>query len=287
MTVMPEHGACLPVSAQLLVLDPAIGPVLRPVAVLALGDEVLAVAGGRMGFRRVLAVQDEAAPAHIVVIPAEALGPQTPHTDLALDARQPVGAAVAHAPRQPAESHVASSGGADIAGWMLVQAEGADFLIVDHLAIGTGPLPESAAKGATPPAEPPAPTPIQGPAPLRAFNGKVELPLLEAMWEGGTIVLRYTLPPRTTTLRLTSASAQAAGDIRRLGVAILRLVTETSEIPLGSPALVRGFHATESGEGHSWRWTDGDALMILPPRPLPQTLSIHITDWHRLLAPQP
>jgi hypothetical protein len=29
----------------------------------------------------------------------------------------------------------------------------------------------------------------------------------------------------------------------------------------------------------SWRWTDGNALIILPLRPSQQALSIQVADW--------
>jgi hypothetical protein len=55
-------------------------------------------------------------------------------------------------------------------------------------------------------------------------------------------------------------------------------------IPLDSPALVRGFHRAESGDDITWRWTDGEALVILPPRPAEQVLAVGITNWHRMLT---
>lgn len=100
----------------------------------------------------------------------------------------------------------------------------------------------------------------------------------------GHTVYRFTLPPRTTTLRLSSPSKQPDGDGRKLGVAVLRIVIESAEIPLDSPALVRGFHRAESGEGMTWRWTDGEALLILQPKPVLQTLEVATTHWHLMLA---
>jgi hypothetical protein len=206
--------------------------------------------------------------------------------------------------------------------WVNVLADGAERIIVDNLAIGTLSSGEPGSEGRPmvrpdrlqqsasaaidsagknlPPAtsrsamdvtnlpEPRAELGASSPetnsrTPLRVFSGPTELTVADTVSDGPHAILRFALPPRTTALRLTSPSAQPPGDGRRLGVAILRMQLETMDIPLDNAGLIRGFHRAESGEGLTWRWTDGDALLILQPKPVAQVLSIHITDWHKML----
>jgi hypothetical protein len=160
------------------------------------------------------------------------------------------------------------------------------------------PAPTPTPAPTPPPIQAPTPQPIRAPEPIaapvaadgaapsiRAYNGPVEAALTGIATEGDLNVYRFALPPRTTTLRLSSHSVAPPGDGRRLGVAVARLVVESTDIPLESPALVRGFHRAESGQGLTWRWTDGEALLLLPPKPVPQTLSVYFTNWHLILAP--
>ena len=303
MTVMPEHAARLPETSRLLVLDPNSGPSLRSVANLALGDQILVQAEGRMCFRQLLSLSEAAAPAVVSSLRPNALGPDSPRVAISLDTRQPVGAPIADS----MFVHLVNvaPGCAPLEGeyWMDVLIEGATRIMVDNVSIGTGPLAsaERTIPGATkaskssksPPAVVAPPSVSAEPAtshevniapPLKAFTGKVELPLVAPVVSAARMVLQFILPPRTTTLRLTSPSAQPPGETRKLGVAIFGLSVEASTIELDSPALVRGFHRAESGEGLTWRWTDGEALLIMQPKPSPQLLSVHITDWHKFLS---
>lgn len=294
MTLMPNHTVRLAETTELVVLDPVIGPVSRAIQFLALGDEILVAAEGRLCFRRLMMAQEAPPPSDAALLVAGSLAPGVPHHSVVLDRRQMVGL-----PRHPTPvATIASLSGTSKAiadgFWHDVMAEGADRIIAANIAIVTGSLAsldlEIKPRRATGPlqtsplAEPSTETSVMLQAvSVRAFNGSQELTLLGVATDGPFSVLRFSLPPRTTTLRLSSNSATPAGDSRKLGVALFRLILETTEIPLDSTMLVRGFHRAESNAEMSWRWTDGEALLILPPKPVPQTLSVYITDWHSLL----
>lgn len=306
MTVMPEHAARLLETSSLLVLDPISGPHPKSVANLALGDEILVQADGKMCFRRLISVFEALAPMSVSRLQSGALAQDVPRIPISVDARQPVGAPLAQALLEPAESFVSQPLPQIGEHWMDVVVEGAARIIVDNLSIGTGPLvagpsPEQLMRKSvetgskvsatrqsveiSPAIETEtANTQSVEIAPLKVFTGQIELSLLTQVQAESQMVLQFTLPSRTTTLRLISPSAQPPGDSRKLGVAVFRITVDDIEISLDSPALVRGFHRAETGEGLAWRWTDGEALMIMQPKPLPQNLSICITDWHRFLA---
>lgn len=82
---------------------------------------------------------------------------------------------------------------------------------------------------------------------------------------------QFAVPLGARSLRLLSRHFLPADirpttdDWRRLGVAIasmvLRTDSETREIAIDDPALARGWHAPERGDGALWRWTDGDAAL--------------------------
>ncbi len=292
MTVMPDNSVRFPETARLMVLDPAVGPIERAISALALGDEVLVVAEGRMCFRRLMALQDTVAPDQVVWMAPGTLGPDMPRSMLQLDSRQVVSAPTPAAMAGPCAQFSEPAAVGENNFWVQVIVEGAQRIISSNVAILTGPLPEPKV----------APTGSVGqvfdvavnseavslfddPKIVCAFSGPQQLDLVSATVDGKLAVLRFALPPRTTTLRLASPNAQPPGDGRRLGVAVVKLQVDSIGIPLDSPALVRGFHRAEAGEGLTWRWTDGEALLILPPKPVPQTFSVHITDWHKMLRP--
>ena len=308
MTVMPEHAVRLLETSNLLVLDPISGPQPKSVANLALGDEVLVQAEGRMCFRRLVSVSEAVSPALVTILPPGILAAEAPRFSISVDSRQPVGLPLAQTKLNPAGSLVPAESKPNGKYWMDVLVEGAARVVVDNLSIGTGPLPslaspepvprlKAAVAGKSPALSNAQPAAVASPAmiepleqdeaktvaPLKAFAGQLELPLTAPVSPDPRMLLQFTLPPRTTTLRLVSSSARSPGDARKLGVAIFRLSIEGNDIALDSPALVRGFHRAETGEGLTWRWTDGEALLIMQPKPTPQTLSVHITDWHKLL----
>lgn len=82
----------------------------------------------------------------------------------------------------------------------------------------------------------------------------------------------YRLPPGTTKLNLLSRSCvpveakPATGDARRLGVPLGRLRLGGQQIALDDETCVAGFHPLEGKGSAAWRWTTGDATLVLPPR---------------------
>lgn len=87
---------------------------------------------------------------------------------------------------------------------------------------------------------------------------------------------RFVVPGVAETISLVSRSvvpAHLAGwknDARRLGVAIraLSFVTDAGVdvIAADHPALSTGWHAAEVQGTSAWRWTDGNAVIPVPPR---------------------
>jgi hypothetical protein len=98
----------------------------------------------------------------------------------------------------------------------------------------------------------------------------------------GPLAFGYELPARTGPVRLRSAIRHAphAGEGRRFGVCILEITIDDAVIPFDSPAFGPGFHPVESNPETSWRWTNGDAWLVLPYSANPRRLRIRITDWH-------
>ena len=120
------------------------------------------------------------------------------------------------------------------------------------------------------------------------------------LWAGGRDIpaaptaageMRFVLPANTDRVRLVSRSripmelAPAAGDPRRLGVALARVRHAGAPIGLDSPAFGPGFLAPEP-EG--WRWTDGAGELRLPPMAQESTLEIGLTGaWSRYWSSDP
>lgn len=81
---------------------------------------------------------------------------------------------------------------------------------------------------------------------------------------------RFELPPGTKRVRLVSRCSVPAhvhddcDDYRRLGVAASRLVLDGDPISLTDARLGSGWHGLEGvGTEAHWRWTDGDAELLL------------------------
>ncbi len=78
-----------------------------------------------------------------------------------------------------------------------------------------------------------------------------------------------TAPPGTQTLGIMSrnwvpAHAEAdSGDHRNLGVVIGAIMLDGQTLDLTSTALATGWHAVEPGQDGAWRWTNGDATLLL------------------------
>jgi hypothetical protein len=88
---------------------------------------------------------------------------------------------------------------------------------------------------------------------------------------------RIALPLSARAVRLRSRSFvpatldAEAGDWRRLGVAVA-VTLNGAELPL--PCFAAGFHPAEAGG--AWRWTDGDATLILPVLTRPAVLTVKV-----------
>ena len=85
---------------------------------------------------------------------------------------------------------------------------------------------------------------------------------------------RFALPPGARELAIVSRSGVPAllsptgQDHRRLGVAVERIILRCAglrhAIGLDSIPANRGFHALERAGARAWRWTDGEARLVLP-----------------------
>jgi len=81
---------------------------------------------------------------------------------------------------------------------------------------------------------------------------------------------QFSLPPGCLAVRIRSHAGVPAGhelaatDCRRLGVRITGALLAGRMLPLQGPAFAEGFHPIEQNAEERWRWTDGDALLLLP-----------------------
>ncbi len=290
MTQVASFTTVLPASATLQVMDSVAGPTERCADDLQPTDEILVIVNGRPSYRPFAQLAPCHAPAASVVFTDGCLSPGIPARAIAVSAYQrlsiafPIGIPPVAAFELPSAAPVEP--GDD---WMAITVQDAEAVVAEGLRLETGPwaipdqpntVPEA------PDAEETQPDPAQMTPPLRVHAGLRELPLQGAQVEGDLSTWQYLVPPRTTTIRLSSQSVQPPGDPRHLGVAIFRLSIDEVSIPLESPALVRGFHQAESGEGRAWRWTDGDALLIIAPRAAEQVLAITNSSWHAFLSSQ-
>jgi hypothetical protein len=279
MTKLAPFTVLIAAHAKLRILDPVAGPVERSAESVKASDEVLVFVGGKPAYRPIALTAPSSPPERCVSLPAASLAPKTPIKDLLVAAGDmlavafPVGSASVAAEHVPSARIVASSGH-----WVEITVQGADALVASGLRFDIGGI-DAANHAERTIAKPET-------VPLAAHIGVRQLPVHGMEQDGILSTFCFTIPPRTTTIRLSSPSIQPPGDPRHLGVAICRLMMDKVLIPLDSPALVRGFHRSETAHGLSWRWTDGEALLILPPRSAEQVLLIEITDWHNMLSRQ-
>jgi T5SS/PEP-CTERM-associated repeat protein len=87
---------------------------------------------------------------------------------------------------------------------------------------------------------------------------------------------RSIVPALETTIRLLSDPQRPPGDRRWLGVAVSRITLDGAPIALDAQELSAGFYARETDGQASWRWTTGDAVLVLPPRPVPRVLEVTV-----------
>lgn len=109
----------------------------------------------------------------------------------------------------------------------------------------------------------------------------------------GAALWNFMLPEGTAIVRLVSPRGLPANvsgaereTSRRFGVAVRRVLIDDAPVPLDGPAIGDGFHNMETVAGKSWRWTNGAAVLHLPPSPAKRLLTVEITDWHRMLQPE-
>lgn len=89
--------------------------------------------------------------------------------------------------------------------------------------------------------------------------------------------------PRGLLANITAAERPEA---RRFGVAVRGILLDDAPLALDGPAIGDGFHTLESAGSASWRWTNGEAVVHLPPSGARRRLTVLITDWHRMLQPE-
>jgi hypothetical protein len=94
--------------------------------------------------------------------------------------------------------------------------------------------------------------------------------------------LHFRLPAGARDIRLLSRAAipaqceTASGDHRRLGIAVAGMTADGQTIHLDDPRLTTGWHQPEAG----WRWTDGEATLILEGiRSLQINVALTTTYW--------
>ncbi len=138
------------------------------------------------------------------------------------------------------------------------------------------------------------------PEPAVAESGPVEV--LRVMVQGQALALldgsgpeawQYWLPEGAIVARLVSprglpanTTAAEREQTRRFGVAVRAILVDDAPLALDGPAIGDGFHNLESAGSASWRWTNGEAVVHLPPSGARRRLTVQITDWHRMLQPE-
>jgi len=90
-----------------------------------------------------------------------------------------------------------------------------------------------------------------------------------AQHRGGRDAYAFTLifrvPRGTRFLRLVSSAAVPEGGARRvLGVCVTGISMGDQRMAFYDPALRGGWHGLERDSGRTWRWTGGDAALVVP-----------------------
>ena len=103
---------------------------------------------------------------------------------------------------------------------------------------------------------------------------------------------QFLLPPNIEEIRVVSRAGVPAGfdlaaeDRRRFGVRIGAVSLGNAAIPLDSPLFADGFHRIERKGRERWRWTDGDARLVLPEAlAAPALLELLVRDTMRSWQP--
>ena len=103
--------------------------------------------------------------------------------------------------------------------------------------------------------------------------------------------LAVTLPPGVGRVVIASRVSvpeefePGCGDTRRLGVALAELVLDGEAIPLDAPLFGGGLLPPERDGVNEWRWTNGAAVLNLPPAARARVLTLRIhPGWRRYRA---
>ena len=142
--------------------------------------------------------------------------------------------------------------------------------------------------------EPAVPEPaVAESGPLEALRVMVQGQALALLDGSGAEAWHYWLPEGTIVARLVSprglpanTTATEREQTRRFGVAVRAILVDDAKLALDGPAIGDGFHNLESAGSASWRWTNGEAVVHLPPSGARRRLTVQITDWHRMLQPE-
>jgi hypothetical protein len=110
---------------------------------------------------------------------------------------------------------------------------------------------------------------------VRAQLGQRAGPLLP---EAVTVTLSHAgetqlrLPAHTSRVRLVSPCITPSGERRRLGAAIAAIAIDGVALAVDHPGFATGFHPAEA----EFRWTDGDAILLLDPEPQDRSLTLAV-----------
>jgi len=87
---------------------------------------------------------------------------------------------------------------------------------------------------------------------------------------------RLVLEAGVTALTLRSSTGFAPGDRRQLGALIRGITVDGVPLDLCDAGLQRGFHAPERHGKNTVRWTNGDAVLALPPSGQTRVIEIRV-----------
>ena len=115
------------------------------------------------------------------------------------------------------------------------------------------------------------------------------------LYRGKGTLYRFVLPADTREVRLVSSTGvpawldPASPDRRELGARIGAVYLEGQSVPLTGRIFAGGFHPVERRQAERWRWTNGNARLVLPERSGqggPIVIDLFVRDlMRRWLAP--